>query len=154
MTALGSEQQLGHTVYGAVVKIRPSGRYWDCYSGTSPWKSSHCKSFEDRAPVYENLPINGIYGYPIFKRIVVFWFEDMSSDDLLMPNSATCPLTHLVTAKVTRSAANVCSTAIVLRSSSEKNLELWDLLPWHRPEHLEFQDSMYQKIFREISGCN
>ena len=48
----------------------PSGHYLDPHAGTQPSSSSHRNSTEDQVPVDE------ILGYPIFKLIVVTCQKD------------------------------------------------------------------------------
>ena len=48
----------------------PGGNYWNYYPDTLSSLSSHCNSFEDRVPV------DLIYGYPIFKWVALTWFKD------------------------------------------------------------------------------
>ena len=46
-----------------------SGDYWDYHTGNLSFKTIHCNSFEDQAPVDE------IYGCPIFKWVAVTWIH-------------------------------------------------------------------------------
>ena len=49
---------------------RAGGHYWNCYLGCSVFKSSHCSSCEDRAPVDE------IYGCAIVTWVAETWLRD------------------------------------------------------------------------------
>ena len=56
-----------HDIY---LGMSPASHYWDYYPGALSFESSHCNSFEDRAPV------DFIYGCPIFKWVAETWLHD------------------------------------------------------------------------------
>ena len=70
--------------------LTPGGCCRDCHLGTLLFSLSHCNSYEDRVPVDE------IYGCPIFRWVAVTWLKCVGHRDISTCNGHQGGITHFL----------------------------------------------------------